>query len=305
MKKNQIFIAIAFLFLSAILWSAVTFSGEFVINIRLPLQISSTTADLSVDEDIPSEVRMKIKSSGWNLLRTKLDRNKKVIVDLSQYQNNSVIQLSKFNPEQFDLLPNIEILDVKPETILLTLKRSYEKKIKVIPKLKLTFKNGYTSVSQIFVSPSEIIIKGSSKNIAKIDSIFTNEIILYNLSEDVEITTSLQDTMINSLIYEKIPIKVSFKVEQIADKEFESIPVGLINPPEGKHVVVIPNIIDVKLRGGIKILTELTNDSIKAFVDLNNINLDSTNIVKPSVVIPIGTELVETTPATVNLIIRK
>lgn len=305
MKKNQIFIAIAFLFLSAILWSAVTFSGEFVINIRLPLQISSTTAELSVDEDIPSEIRMKIKSSGWNLLRTKLDRNKKVIVDLSQYQNNSVIQLSKFNPEQFDLLPNIEILDVKPETILLTLKKSYEKKIKVIPRLRLTFKNGYAIVSKIIVSPSEIIIKGSSKNIAKIDSIYTHEIILNNLSEDVETTTSLQDTMINSLIYEKIPIQVNFKVEQIADKEFESIPVGLINPPEGKHVVVIPNIIGVKLRGGIKILTELSNDSVKAYVELSTLNLDSANVVKPNVVLPFGTELVETTPATVNLIIRK
>ncbi|MBM4175422.1 MAG: hypothetical protein FJ213_04515 [Ignavibacteria bacterium] len=305
MKKNQIFIGLAFLLLAAILWGAVSFNGEFVVNLKIPLQVSATTTDLSVDEDIPSHVRLKVKASGWNLLRTKLDVNKQVIIDLSQYQNNSVIQLSKFNPEQFDLLPNFEILDVKPETILLTLKRTYEKKIKVIPNLKLTFKNEHAIVSPIYVTPSEIKIRGSSKNLLKIDSIYTNEIILKNLFEDVDISTSLQDTMMNVIVYEKIPIQVKFKVEQIADKTFESIPVEMVNSPEGKFVVLIPNEIGVKLRGGIKILTGLTTDSIKAFIDLSNVNLDSTNIVTPIIFAPIGSELIETSPNQINLIIRK
>jgi YbbR domain-containing protein len=305
MKKKQSFIVLSFLFLSLILWSAVTFSGEFVINIRLPLQVSSTNIDLSIDEEIPSEVRLKIKSSGWNLLRTRLDKSKKVIIDLNQYQNNSIIQLSKFNVEQFDLPPNIEILDVKPETIFLTLKKSFDKKIKVVPNLKLTFKKDHAIVSPISVVPSEITIRGSINNLSKIDSIYTEEIIYDNLSENFEITTTLQDTLTNTIIYEKVPIKVNFRVEQIADKEFEAIPLGLNNPSDGRYVVVIPNMIDVKLRGGIKILTELTNDSIKAFVDLSNVNLDSTITIKPSVIVPLGTELVETSPTHVNLIIRK
>ncbi len=305
MKKNQIFVGIAFLLLSAILWGAVTFSSEFVVNLKLPLQVSATTADLSVDEDIPSDVRLKVKSTGWNILRTKLELNKKVIIDLSQYQNNTVIQLSKFNPEQFDLLPNIELLDVKPETILLTLKRTFEKKIKVVPKLKLTFKKEHAIVSPIFVSPSEITIRGSSKNLSKIDSIFTNEVVLNNLFEDVDLSTSLQNTMMNVIVYDKIPIQIKFKVEQIADKTFESVPIEMLNLPNDKFVIAIPNLIDVKLRGGIKILTELSTDSIKAFVDLKNVNLDSASTLVPLVKIPIGSELIETVPNNINLIIRK
>ncbi len=305
MKNLKFLVTIFFLLLALILWIAVTLTGEYVVNISIPLQLSSTSKDLAVDVAIPSEVKLKIKSSGWNILRTKMDKNKRMIIDLNQFQNNSTIQFSKFNPEQFDLISNIEIIDVKPETITLSLRRAIEKRVVIAPLLNISFKKDYARVSKITVIPNELTIRGTNNILSKIDTIFTQEIFLSDLAEDVDVTVQLKDTLLNSVVYERVPVQVKFKVEQIADKEFNSVFVQLENIPPNKDIVAIPPILTVKVRGGIKILSTLTDDSIKTFIDYSKVNLDSSSLVKPSFILPEGTELVESIPEQVNLIIRK
>ncbi len=148
-------------------------------------------------------------------------------------------------------------------------------------------------------------MRGTKRALSKIDSLPTENVNLTELSDYTKIETRLIDTMRNIIYYERVPVKISFDVQQIVDKDFEKIPIELINIPANRDLILFPSFIDVKLRGGISILGSLSNDSIKAVVDYKKISEDSNLEIIPEFRIPYGVRVIDYFPKQFKLIFRK
>jgi hypothetical protein len=303
MKKELsifgLFILIAFIF-----WGAITLSEDYTSELSVPIKITLPRENLAVEGNIPDFLIIKVRTNGWELLKLKYFQNVVFELNIQAPVENFNFYTSAISNDQLGLSSNARILSIKPDLIRLNFDFVSEKKIKIYPRLNFTLKDGFEIVSPIKLEPDSILIKGSNRVLYRIDSLPTEEVYLNELSEFTSVKTKVVDTLSNLLKYEKVPVNISFDVQQIVDREFEKVAIELINLPKDKDVIILPSFISVKLRGGIKVLGTINPDTLKALVDYKKYAEKEEEII-PEFHLPYAVKLVDYFPKQFKLIIRK
>ncbi|MCR4418382.1 MAG: CdaR family protein [Ignavibacteria bacterium] len=302
--KKEFFVFIIFVFIAFLFWGAISLSEEYSMKINIPVKVELPEGNFAIEGDIPENLEILLKASGWSLLKIKYFQDSKFILKIKEPVDNFVYPTNNITGDLLGFPGDVRILSIQPDVIRISFHIAIEKKVKIYPRLNFTLKDGYDIVSPIKVEPESIWIKGSRRLLAKIDSLPTELINLQQLSEFVSVETKVIDTLPNLLIYEKYPVKVSFDVQQIVDRDFEKIHIDLINVPKNRDVILLPSFIDAKLRGGINILGSLQPDSIKVTVDFQKYSLSSEEI-KPEFNLPYGVKVLDYFPKQFKLIVRK
>lgn len=303
--KNRIITFSIVLLLAGIFWLVIKLSEEYTIDLVIPVKIDMEGSDIALEGEIPRSLEIKVQGTGWDLIRVKYIKHPIYKIKTKDIKGVNIIKTSTLTNENFLLPSSLKILSVKPEEIKLFTNFAYEKRVKVYPDLSMSFVEGYDIVSPIRVEPESIIIRGSKKILSQIDSIPTKKIELDNLSQDVNIDVLLEDTLSYLITFDVNAVKVNFDVQQIVDKEFEKLPIQIINSPIDKNVICIPSVIDLKLRGGIDLLGSLNNDSIKVIVDFKKFNATSSEGITPEFILPYGVKIIDYYPELFKLIIRE
>ncbi|MDO8550592.1 MAG: hypothetical protein Q7S39_10655, partial [Ignavibacteria bacterium] len=133
-----------------------------------------------------------------------------------------------------------------------------------------------------------------------------------NSSERIEIsgldTRTIEQAILKDLpgmTYDVSNVTVNLDVQKIVDKNFDNLPVSVLDIPSDREVVLLPNRISIGVRGGINILGKLNEDQLKAFVYYRDVVLDTLGNVAPYVKSPQNTSLIYTRPERLRYIIKK
>ncbi len=303
--KKETFIFSIFVILAFFFWGALALSEEYTITIEIPFRVILYNKNFAVEGDSPEKLEMRIRASGWSLLKIKYFQETKFNLQIKEPEDNFIFKTANISNDLLGFPTDVRILNIQPDVIKLNFNSAIEKKVKIFPRLSFSLKEGYEIVSPIQIKPETVLIKGSRKLLSKIDSLPTETITLNQISESVSVDTRVIDTLDNLLVYEKIPVRVSFDVQQIADKDFEKIPIELINVPIGKDVILLPSFIDIRLRGGINLIGNLNPDSIKVTVDFKKYFGKEDVEIKPEFNLPYGVKVLDYFPKQFKLIIRK
>ena len=303
--KKELFIFAIFILLALLFWGSISLSEEYVISIQMPIKIILPEEEFAIEGDLPEKLELKIKASGWSLLKIKYFQENYIKLRVKELQENYVYPTENIANDIPGFPGDVKILSIQPEVIKIRFSIATEKKVKIFPRLNYSLKEGFAVVSPINLEPESILIKGSRKLLSKIDSLPTETIFLQQLSENISVETKVIDTLENLITYEKIPVRISFDVQQVVDKDLEKIPVELINVPKGKDVILIPSFVDVKLRGGINILGGLQPDSIKVVIDYKKYSDGKDEEIEPEFNLPYGVKVLDYFPKQFKLIIRK
>lgn len=303
--KKEIPIFGIFIFIAFIFWGSITLSDEYIINLSVPVKIILPEQKFAVEGDIPDNLSLKIRAFGWEIIKLKYFQHPVFEININEPVENFTLNLNSLSNEQLNLSPSVKIISIRPDIIQLYFNLSVEKKVKIYPRIIYTLKEGYDIVSPIKVEPESILIKGSRKIVSRIDSLPTETLHLSDLSEFTSLETTVIDTLRNIIYYDKIRVKVSFDIQQIVDRDFEKIPIELINTPANKDMILFPSFVDIKLRGGISILGRLHEDSLKVFVDFKKLSATLDDEIIPEFKIPFGVKVIDYFPKHFKLIFRK
>ncbi|MDH3267694.1 MAG: hypothetical protein OEM46_02450, partial [Ignavibacteria bacterium] len=92
--------------------------------------------------------------------------------------------------------------------------------------------------------------------------------------------------------------------QRIVDKQFESITVDVLDIPSGREVVLLPNKVNINIRGGIEILGKLTPEQFHAYVKFQTLIKDTTGSVVPEIILPKNVTLQFSKPDRLRYVIR-
>ena len=182
------------------------------------------------------------------------------------------------------------------------LERSISKTVRIYPVIKLEFEEGYDIVSEIELEPAFVEVKGAPSLLKNIDSVFTINQEFFNIKDNFNVKVPLK--IIKGTEYSSNYCNLKFEVQKIVDNNFENVPVKVINLPKDQELILYPNKINVVVRGGINKLGKLTNDSIKAVIDFNEIDKEN-NSVTPKIFLPDFTSLISIDPNKLEFVIKK
>ena len=302
--KFRYHILIASLILSAILWLSLNLNLTYEIQRNIPVKIN-VNKPYAIANYLPLNLDAKIRGNGWNLLRLFTSLNPELTYEINPKTNEVyMIPTKQALMENASLGRNLTVTYVFPETLFVRISRYEEKYVKVQPRVLIDCKDGYQTVGPPLVEPDSIKLGGAFSIIGSLNVVYTNELFLKNINSSINEFVRLNDTLSNIVWRSQDEVNLKIRVELTAEKEFQNIEIKISNIPLDREVMLIPQTINVHLKGGVDQLSSMDNSKIVAVVDFRDLIADTTGAVAPRFTLPPGTDITSTKPEKIQYIIK-
>ena len=302
--KKQLPILIASFIFAVALWSYVSLSQSYSLDLSIPLEVK-TGKSQAITEDIPSSIDLTIKGKGWDLLSVLISEDLKYSLDLSKLKRDSRISTEQFVSERLNLKPELTLVSINPDTINIEFDKILEKTVPIRNNIKINLKEGYGIVGKPKLTPDSVTISGSANIVSKIKFIPTETRVFENVNNAVTGTIALKDTLSNILKSDVKFVDFKYNIQLSAEKTVEDVIVVINGVPEDKEVLLIPPKVNVSIRGGVDLLAGISPLEITASVNFETIENDTLGFVVPEVAIPDETNLLKSEPQKLQYIIKK
>ena len=301
--KNKINIIIFSVLFSLLIWGSVTLSEQFYSVKDFKIKIVNEPKGYSSGTIDPENISIKLKAKGWQLLTLGLGPKYEYLV--SADNDSGKITIDPFNEvdENTWLSSGLSITEISPRQISFNVEKLKYKKLKIEAETDILFSDGYGLATPIKIYPDSVLVAGPSSVLDKLSALKTKTVNLSSLDSKIKIITDIEEP--KGFQLEQNKVELTFDVQRIVEKTFENIKVSINGMPQDRHIVLIPNVINCSLRGGINILGKINPDEINASIDYREIVYDTLGSVQPKIVIPQNTELVFTKPVRLNYIIKE
>ena len=302
MKKNIHIIIISLLF-SIILWGSISLSKDYYITVHFPVKIVNFHEGYTSGSTLPSKISAKIKGTGWKLLSLNLGSESEYIVSAGGDTGRKYINLYNSLSENQWLASDMEVIDLSPDTLSIRIEKMGRKKVKIDPEITLDFKDGYGLAEDIQINPESTYVSGPVSYLKNLTSIPTEQKVLKGLDSKIVDHVSLKD--IRGMSYAQNLVSIYLDVQKIVDKNFDNIPVSVLDLPTDREVVLLPNRVSIGVHGGVNILGKLNEDQLKAYVYYKDVVLDTVGSVVPKIETPDNTSIMYVKPERLRYIIKK
>ena len=199
----RLFTYLFFLFISVILWYLIALSKDYTTVINCPVQYEAYPKGKALVSDMPEKLSLKIKGLGFSILRCKLATYLKPVVipvgnfrfDIVRRENGYIYNLlTRYAKDAVgnQLSSDIQLVDIKPDTLAFTFADVVEKKVPVKPMLKLHFEKQFLQHGKLLVSPDSIVVSGPQVIIDTLKFVTTRELVLDNVKDSVIKEVELQ-----------------------------------------------------------------------------------------------------------------
>lgn len=305
MFKYRYHIIIASFALSAVLWFSLNLNQVYEIEKSVPIKIS-VNEPFSPSGNIPLNLDVKFRGAGWNLIRLFTSLNLEFNYEVNAKKKENFIILTKdYLNNNLGLSQNLSIISVYPETLFVRIEDYEEKYVSIKPRLTVNCMEGYQMVGRPIVEPDSIKIGGAVDILKNLHNLSTKDMVFNNVNANIFTSVGLSDSLSNMLRLTQNEVTLAVNIELTAEKEFRNIEIRIPNVPPDKEVLLIPQSINVQLKGGVNQLAAVDNSKIRAGIDYNKILADTSGSLIPYFELPEGCTVISFKPETIQYVIKK
>ena len=299
-KKLYIFIAAAIF--AIIFWGSISLSDSYYATIDVALKLVDFPKGYTTGSNLPDNVSIKLKGEGWKLVTLNIGAESEYRVSVESDSGLKYANLYSNLADNRWILSETEVIDIKPDTIAFFVERIVSKIVPVLVDLSLEFKPGYGLASDISVVPDSVIVSGPLSIMKDLKEISTIRKSMFSLDNKKVVNINLPNK--TGISYNNNLIEVILDVQRIVDKQFDNIPVDVLDVPQDISVVLLPNTVGCSVRGGVNVLGNLNEDKFKAYLFYLDIVSDTLGSVIPHMELPENTSLLFIKPERVRYIIK-
>ena len=241
---------------------------QSVRNTRVPvmMQYPGKPGNIGLGEPgLPDTVMIEVRDAGARL-NTYHREPLHLTVDLRQYIHGEKgtihVPTDALRRSISDILQGTSrLIDTKPEEISCPYFTEQEKNVVIAFSGEITPANEYQLVGHPELSRTSIKIFGQDKALAKIDTIYTEYSTLTDITDTM--STRMALALPQSVRTETDSINIRVIAERFTEKKF-IVPLHVLNVPEGVHLRLFPNEVEVSVRVGISHFAQVQATDIKA-----------------------------------------
>jgi YbbR domain-containing protein len=158
--NKKINIIIVSLIFSVVLWVSISLSNDYYTTIKVNLRVIDLPYGYTTASKFPPNIVIKLKGKGWKLAAESLGSESDFFV--SAKYDSGKINLNLYNSlsENRWLANDIEVININPDTISFRVEKIASKKVKILPNLNLTFKQGYGLAEPVYIYPESTMVYG-------------------------------------------------------------------------------------------------------------------------------------------------
>lgn len=275
--KHKIVVYMTCLALSVFLWFLNSLEKKYTERIIVPVQYVNVPKNKQFSRPLPRELEMTVDAPGYTILQYKIGLIfSPLLLDVGQLTNNylenkyiSRYDVSTINHKESiarQISNDLQIISIYPDSLYFDVSPLSDRKIKVKPKLKLTFYKEFASKQTPFTSPDSVWVHGPKNILDTIKAIPTKEYEFRNISHNLLREVKLD--LPSGLSCKIKKVLVNIPVEQYTEADFE-IPVNIINAPDSISIKLFPSKVKVSCRIGLGEYSNITKNNFKAYINFS------------------------------------
>ena len=278
---------LAFLFfivLSTVAWFLRALSDEYIANIEYPVKYINLPPNRILSQPPPEKLTLQVQSDGYTILSSRFKYKRPLSYNVNAFalyslseDSTSVYTLTWYAKDRLSTElslsnKNIQILDIKPDTLIFNFTRVKKKKVPVTGRLQKTndlFEKQYMLNGIPFSDPDSIEVIGPSYIIDTLRSVYTENLKFKNLSDTA--IKRAQLIKINKLNCPIKKVKVIVPVDEFTESDF-IIPINPVNVPDSLTIKTFPKNVRVKFIVTLSHFDQVTIDQFHAYVDFSSVD---------------------------------
>jgi len=273
------------LVLTSVIWLLIELSKSYKSSAVFYVEYINLPKGKLLQSKPVSEIDIALKAPGFSLLKYKIKKRKiklnirNVIKRGSNYYLLPNQQIAYLNAQ---LSGETEVISVLNDTIFIELGKNKSKKVPITPSLEIKFKLGYNFIENLKIVPDSVLITGPEKYVDSIKELSTSVLKLNDVYENISenLVLKLPAKKTNLIVSDK-KVKIIGEVDKFTEGRF-TIPVVLINKPEGVKINTFPKEIEVIYQAGLSNFNKITKNSFLIVFDFEQYKNDIlTNYLTP------------------------
>lgn len=303
-KKNYKTI-IGVTLLAFLLWFMVKMDKVYEYTIDIPIQYVNLDTSRVFKRPQSANVRVEFTGKGKDMLRLPF-YHIRYEIDLSDAPYHTELDLSQ-HPEyvRYPGELNVKVKSViRPRILVIDLDKKVTKKLPVKVQYELDTPPGYILVG-VKKKPDSVQVTGPAEMFKTLKELVTEKRTFSQVSQAFWESFSLQKIPDYYAQYQPPQIEVFFDVQRLAEKELMGVPVTVINVPKGVQVIPLPSEAALYIKGGEKILAELSEKDFQIIIDFKKDWRPGMQKVKATIQTSGNVLYMETHPPEFELIVQK
>jgi len=290
--------------LALLLWFLVVSGKTYEQIIETPLVVTGLKTGRVLASPLPPTARVRYHGTGRELLQMIYLTKPHLQVDLATINQHYLYRL---RPDMV-MIPGggmasaVEI--VAPETLQVFLDEQLILTVPVQARVEAELAPGYT-ISRIESRPSRVTVTGPRRAVEGLRQLRTVTAHLGSLRRNDEVRLEVQKPEVFGVTVAPQQVTVAVKVEKIAERVLTGLPVRVAGRFAGQQAIVEPAMVDLKVTGAAGALNELTAADLDVFVDLADFEPARSGLIKVKAATESPLEVVQITPPSVRLILRR
>lgn len=293
--------------ISGFLWLSHTLNRSYLYTLQVPVKFINLPANKTLLSDLPSELRVDIKTNGLKLFFVLLNRPFNTItVDFNSLKGDNKSQTYAISSGNINLQSstkfNVDIKKISPDTLFFAAKKGMNKNVPVRAIIYANPDRGFT-LSKPIINPAYITINGDSASLRSIDSISTVPLYLNQLNTNYAGKLNLVRPSDN--VYLNLnEVSVSIGADNLLEKEIE-VDVNALNCPEGMTAKLFPSRVKVKFSGAKNDFNDISDKEFKAVVNFSKQKKDKTKLIVELSILPTQAHVLSIEPSEVEFLLFK
>jgi YbbR domain-containing protein len=302
-RKWHIFI-LSLLF-SFVLWASINLGGKYQAFIDVDLVVTNLPAEKAIVNPLPKSLNIKFSGTGWQLATLYFNPNVRYELSLAMQKEKRTINLKQNVLENLKVPFKIDAIEVLPESLNIMYDDYFQKKVPVIPIVRVNCSKGYGVVGNIITNPDSITIGGAARIIRNINSWRTVFQQFDDIKNDVIALLPLSDSLSQVTQISHKVVGVDINVQMVAEENIKDVEIIIRNKPANIDLSIIPPRVDVLIRSGVDYLTGFDRNQVKAEIDFNELSHDSLRVFVPVFSVPKEVKIIRIYPVKFEYVIRK
>ncbi len=263
-----------FLLLSILFWFLTALNKEYVTSISYPVRYIKFPENKILVNDVPDKLELTVNASGFTLLSFQLrSRLAPIIFDVNSFSLNTfrndpstVYILSNYAKDEISrqLSSDIEIQDIKPDSLIFRFAGRSEKLVPVHALLNLTFEKQFMQVGYYTLDPDSVNVSGPEVIIDSIDYVETEELVMSGISDGFDLEMKIRP--INKVDLDPVEIWLQVPVEKFTEASLK-VQIEVVNLPDSFVLRTFPGEINITCQVGLSAYETLNEHLFKAVVD--------------------------------------
>jgi YbbR domain-containing protein len=304
-RSRRLQIIIATTILAVLLWASVNLGTQYQTVVSVPLRVTNIPSGQALRFPVPEELRLTVRGEGWQLLSMSWNSPGEIPLDVHRASvSHQVLTMKDFLREL--TLPNgIDLVDLSPESLFVSLDDSGEKKVPVVLNADVSCAEGYGLADPPMLAPDSVTVRGALSVLLPIEHVRTEHMVYHSLKTTLDRSMTLENNVPIVLAMDPPAVRVLINVQPFAEKTMTGIPVEVTSVPDNREVILVPPRMEILVRGGINRLAEISSSDCTVRVDFAQLLDDTTRTVIPRVELPEGVSLIARRPEVFQFVIRK